>query len=139
MPWPVDVSPEREGLAAADPRWRVPWLKGLRRVPGDATWPRLMTVPHPAAVDSFGSEFSSWAEGRTGKALRWWQRLSVARMLEHDDAGLLVWDTVLLSLARQLGKSWLLRELCLWRIEQGDRFGEPQDVLHTGKDLAVCI
>jgi hypothetical protein len=31
------------------------------------------------------------------------------------------------------------RELCLWRIEQGDRFGEPQDVLHTGKDLAVCI
>jgi hypothetical protein len=31
------------------------------------------------------------------------------------------------------------QELCLWRIEQGDRFGEPQDVLHTGKDLAVCI
>jgi hypothetical protein len=105
----------------------------------DATWPRLMTVPHPSAVDSFGPEFSAWAEARTGKALRWWQRLSVARMLEHDDAGLLVWDTVLLSLARQLGKSWLLRELCLWRIEQGDRFGEPQDVLHTGKDLAVCI
>ena len=39
---------------------------------------------------------------------------------------------------RQLGKSWLLRELCLWRIHQGERFGEPQDVLHTGKDLAVC-
>ena len=41
-------------------------------------------------------------------------------------------------MARQLGKSWLLRELCLWRIHQGERFGEPQDVLHTGKDLAVC-
>ena len=41
-------------------------------------------------------------------------------------------------MARQLGKSWLLRELLLWRIHQGERFGEPQDVLHTGKDLAVC-
>jgi len=40
------------------------------------------------------------------------------------------------TMARQLGKSWLLRELLLWRIHQGDRFGEPQDVLHTGKDLA---
>jgi len=60
-------------------------------------------------------------------------------MLEIDDQGHLVWDATLLSVARQLGKSWLLRELCLWRIEQGDRFGEPQDVLHTGKDLAVCI
>src|SRR5262249_48257373 len=60
-------------------------------------------------------------------------------VLEVDGQGLLVWDAVLLSMARQLGKSWLLRELCLWRIEQGDRWGEPQDVLHTGKDLAVCI
>ena len=41
-------------------------------------------------------------------------------------------------MARQLGKSWLLRELVLWRIHQGDRFGEPQDVLHTGKDVAIC-
>ena len=41
-------------------------------------------------------------------------------------------------MARQLGKSWLLRELWLWRIHQGERFGEPQDVLHTGKDVAVC-
>jgi hypothetical protein len=40
---------------------------------------------------------------------------------------------------RQLGKSWLLRELCFWRIHQQARFGEPQDVLHTGKDLRVCM
>jgi hypothetical protein len=26
----------------------------------------------------------------------------------------------------------------LWRLQQGERFAEPQDVLHTGKDLAVC-
>ena len=26
----------------------------------------------------------------------------------------------------------------MWRIHQGDRFGEPQLVWHTGKDLEVC-
>ena len=41
-------------------------------------------------------------------------------------------------MARQLGKSWLLRELLLWRIHQGERFGEPQDAMHTGKDVAIC-
>src|SRR3954464_1275933 len=37
--------PDRLGLAADDARWMVPWLNGLRRVPRDASWPRLMTVP----------------------------------------------------------------------------------------------
>src|SRR5262245_1427081 len=134
-----ELEQERDGLPASDDRWRVPWLRGLRKVPADATWPRLMTVPHPSAAGSLGAEFSKWAEQRTGRPLRWSQRLAAARMLEHDDEGRLVWDVAVLSLARQLGKSWLLRELCLWRIEQGERFGEPQDVLHTGKDLAVCI
>ena len=59
-------------------------------------------------------------------------------MLEVDGKGELVWETVVLTMARQLGKSWLLRELLLWRIHQGDRFGEPQDVMHTGKDVAIC-
>jgi hypothetical protein len=70
--------------------------------------------------------------------LRWWQRLVAVRLLEHDDQGRLVWETLVLTVARQLGKSWLLRELLLWRIHQGGRFGEAQDVLHTGKDLAIC-
>src|SRR5262245_57888298 len=62
----VEPDPERPGLAASDPRWRVPWLKGLRRPPRDAVWPRLMTVPHPAASGSYGREFIQWAEHRTG-------------------------------------------------------------------------
>ena len=61
-----------------------------------------------------------------------------ARLLEVDATGALVWETLVLSTARQVGKSWLLRELMLWRIHQGERFGEPQLVLHTAKDLAVC-
>jgi hypothetical protein len=97
-----------------------------------------MTVPHPTAVDSLGPAFVKFAAAREGRSLRWWQRLVATRLLEVDGTGRLVWETLLLTMARQLGKSWLLRELLLWRLHQGDRFGEPQDVLHTGKDLQVC-
>jgi len=142
-PWavvPVELEPERDGIPASDPRWRVPWLKDLVHVPADATWPRLMTVPHERAVGSLGAEFIDWAErhGTQRRPLRWWQRLAATRLLEVDSSGRLVWETLVLSMARQLGKSWLLRELCLWRIQQGAHFGEPQDVLHTGKDVAIC-
>lgn len=141
-PWlPVvapEPEPEREGLGQKDERWAVPWLKPLLRVPKDAVWPRYMTVPHPKAVGSIGPEFIRWAERREGRKLRWWQRLVATRLLEVDAQGRLVWEVLLLTMARQLGKSWLLRELLLWRIHQGERFGEPQDVLHTGKDLQVC-
>lgn len=137
-PLPPAPEPERDGLDQADERWNVPWLKRLRRVPKDATWPRYMTVPHRRAVGSLGPEFIRWAEAREGKPLRWWQRLAATRLLEIDAKGRLVWEALILSMARQLGKSWLLRELILWRIHQGDRFGEPQDIVHTGKDLQVC-
>lgn len=134
----AEPGPEREGLGEGDERWRVPWLEPLLKVPADATWPRFMTVPHPRAVGSLGDEFAAFAQERTGKPLRWWQRLVATRLLEHDAAGELVWEWLVLSTARQLGKSWLLREICLWRIHQAERFGEPQDVVHTGKDVAIC-
>jgi len=133
----LEPEPERAGLPEDDPRFDVPWLRELGDDAG-GVWPRLMTVPHPRAAGSLGDEFAAWALERSGRPLRWWQRLVCARMLEVDDHGALVWDTVVMSTARQVGKSWLLRELMLWRINQGERFGEPQDVLHTGKDLAVC-
>jgi hypothetical protein len=113
-------------------------LDELRDVPSDATWPRFMTVPHPRAVGSIGPAFIGFAEAREGRALRWWQRLVATRLLEVDAEDRLVWETLLLTMARQLGKSWLLRELLLWRMHQRPRFGETQDVLHTGKDLQVC-
>ena len=97
-----------------------------------------MTVPHPRAVDSIGPEFIRWAGKREGQPLRWWQKLVATRLLEIDGDDRLVWETLLLTMARQLGKSWLLRELLFWRVHQHSRFGEPQDVLHTGKDLQVC-
>jgi len=129
-------------LPPGDPGWDAcHWLGPIRAealADPQLTWPRLMSGPHPRAVGSYGSELVSWAAGRTGMDLRWWQRLAALRLLEHDAAGQLVWSWWLVSTARQVGKSWLLRELLLWRIHQGTRFGEPQLVLHTGKDLPVC-
>src|SRR5215471_14145628 len=58
----TEPEPERDGLPQSHRCWRVPWLRGLRRPPADATWPRLMTVPHPDAVGSLGPEFIAFAE-----------------------------------------------------------------------------
>lgn len=141
VPAPVEVEPSRPepvGFDVDHECWRVPWLEPLLDVPGNAVWPRLMTVSHPRAVGSLGVEFCAWAEQRTGGRLRWWQRLVAARLLEVDAAGNLVWEAVVLSMARQLGKSWLLRELLFWRVHESARFGGEQLVLHTGKDVAIC-
>jgi hypothetical protein len=58
--------------------------------------------------------------------------------LEYDEEQHLVWLALLLSTSRQVGKSWLLRALSMWRIHQSEWFGEEQLVIFTGKDLPVC-
>jgi hypothetical protein len=137
-PVPVPVDEDEVGLDVDDPVWQVPWLAELLEVPDDATWPRLMTAPHPAAVGSYGADAIEWLDRTAGITLRWWQSLVLTRMLEHDAAGVLVWLEVLLSTARQSGKSTLLRGGATWRLHQADLFGEEQTLLHTGKDLPVC-
>jgi hypothetical protein len=142
-PWqkhePVEPRPEPKGLSAADERWRVPWLESLLKVPRTATWPRLMTVPHPRAAGSLGPDFLAFAEKRKdGRPLWWWQKLAATRLLEVDGNGELVWRVGLLTIARQIGKSWLLRELLLWRMHQGERFGERQTIMHTGNNITIC-
>jgi len=97
-----------------------------------------MSRPHPAAVGSYGPEAVAWLEAEAGMTLRYWQALAITRALEHDDAGALVWPAVVLSTARQVGKSWLVRALALWRLCHGHLFGEPQTILHTGKDLNIA-
>jgi len=97
-----------------------------------------MSAPHPRAVGSLGEEFVEWCREERGVELRWWQRLAATRLLEVDAAGEFVWLVVLLSTARQVGKSVLVCMLASWRITQAERFGEEQLVVHTGKDLPVC-
>jgi len=116
----------------------APWLDRFRDVPPDATWPRLMSLPHPDAVGSYGEELcDQFAMRHNGAALRWWQQLAGTRILEHAADGRLVWMEYLVTVARQVGKSWLLRELAFWRLRHGaERWGE-QLVLHTGKDMGI--
>jgi hypothetical protein len=123
----------------SDSVWdQCPWLDDLRDVPKDASWPRLMTGPHPQAVGSYGGEATKWLREDTGLRLRWWQEFWITRALECDADGALVWIDVLSSTARQVGKSVGVRGVALWRLQQAGRFGGEQLVLHTGKDLPVC-
>jgi len=100
-----------------------------------------MTDPHPTAVGSRFAEFKAWTADRPGmhpkvtKGHRWWQDLAAHRALEVDAAGRFCWSTIALSTPRQTGKSWLLREVCLWRLSLGAELGEVQTVLHTAMKL----
>jgi hypothetical protein len=123
----------------------MPWLAGFAEVPADATPPRYSTARHPHAVGSYGSAFCTWADDHPGmhprntEGLRWWQRLAAYRLLEHDDQGRLVWRNALLTMARQVGKSWLVRALVLWRIQHRDLFGgEDQTVIHIAHKLPTA-
>jgi hypothetical protein len=113
-------------------------------VPDNATWPRLVTGRHPRAVGTFGPAVAAWGLERPGlhtrriPDLRWWQRYALERIFEHDDDGALVWDTVLLSGARQIGKSVLERVGVSWRIHAAEHFGGPQDVLHVAHKLIAA-
>jgi hypothetical protein len=127
---------EPEGIPADDPVWGVPWLDDLREVPEDSVWPRYATAPHPGATGSYGSEVERSARRRGGVALRWWQRLFARLLLQHDDAGELVFLSALLSTARQSGKTVGLREVGWWRLHSGELFGETQNVLHTARNFA---
>jgi len=113
------------------------WLWPLLTVPANASVPLAMSPVHPRAVDSYGWEAIDWVSSELGIKLRWWQQLAFVRQLEHDDAGRLVWRTIIESTPRRAGKSVRLRAMALWRLDNQDLFGEPQLALHTGKDVAI--
>jgi len=131
------VAVEPDGFPADSPVWDVLWLADLRDVPADATWPRLMTAPHPDAVGSYGHLVEVWVVEHRGQPWRWWQRLAARRLLEHDADGRLVWEIAALTVARQVGKTTLLGDLCSWRLHSAGFFDAEQLVLSTGKDVAV--
>jgi hypothetical protein len=101
-----------------------PWLKLLQEIPADATMPRVMTAAHPRAVGSYGPELVDFVWDRHAISLRWWQQLVIGRLLEHDVDGELVWPSAIVSTARQVGKSVLLRCLALFRVQRPDLFGD---------------
>lgn len=121
--------------------WAAYIREVLRNAPESARIPRLMSAIHPDAVGSYGAEAQLWAEHaslqpRQSDGTRWWQTLALERALEHDRDGVLCWPTVVVSAPRQVGKSWLERIVCGWRMRQMDRFGgQPQDILHVAHKL----
>jgi hypothetical protein len=144
---PVEAVGDDGGPGQPRPEFDVPWLEGIFPIPDTGTWPRLISLPHPRAVGTYGWEVIERSERRRdsdpmvpkkAKRLRWWQKLVILRMYEHDQEGLLVWSNVVLSTSRQVGKSVLLREVALDRITQADFFGEAQLVLHVAKDLTIA-
>jgi hypothetical protein len=134
---PDDLLVEPVGFDVTDPVWDPAWwLDDLRDVPAEAVWPRFMTGPHPTAVGSLGLEFEWWCRTYRGVTLRWFQRLVAARLLEVDSDGRLVWLVAILTMARQLGKSWFLWLILSWRLHQGDRFATAQRLLHMSIQMS---
>lgn len=141
------------GPQADDPRWQVPWLKDLLDdMPASATFPRFATLPFAQTIGSWGSEFEDWLEESradvTGRPIRmrWWQRFVIRLLLQYEDVpdedGELFRrpcaSEVLMSCARQSGKSTLLRELITWKLQRPDLFGSDQTALLMARDLPVC-
>ena len=78
---------------------------------------------------SHGSEAAAWIREYLGLELYLWQRYALERILERRGDGSLRWRRVILTVARQSGKSVLSRGLCSWRLGASDVFGEAQAVL----------
>lgn len=126
------------------------WLKDLAEIPENAAPPLYMTPVPEAAVCSYGWSGCThmpegllpavpWIEKTQEITLRWWQRLSLIRQLEHDAAGDLCFRKKDESAPRRAGKSISLKGGALWRMATGPTlWGEPQNVIHTGSDLGIC-
>jgi hypothetical protein len=72
--------------------------------------------------------------------LRPFQAYIVDRALEHDADGQLVWPVVISTVARQMGKSYLARAVCLWRLHEGrELFGKEQTVLHVANKRETAL
>ena len=115
------------------------WLRPFLDVPEDANPPLAMTTPPADAVGSYGAQCLSWMAEELGITARWWQALAITRQLEHRADGSLCWREIDESAPRRSGKSVRLRGVSSWRLRHGPGlFGERQEIVHTGSDLAVC-
>ena len=102
--------------------------------------PRLESGPHRACTGTYGPRARAWVERVYGMTLRGWQAYALDRALEHDAEGRLVWGTIIITVARQSGKSFLARALCLWRLHEGrELFGGEQTILHVANKRETAM
>jgi hypothetical protein len=81
--------------------------------------PRWETPEAPGVAGSYGPAVSKWARRNLGIRLGRWQAYVLEHALRHDRSGDLAARVVLLSTARQNGKSVIVRALYGWLLDEG--------------------
>jgi phage terminase large subunit-like protein len=90
-------------------------------------------------LGSYGEGAAEWLRDVYGMELRGWQRHALDRALEYDHEGDLVWPTVIITVGRQSGKSYLARAVCMWRLHHADLFGETQTIMHVANKRSTAM
>ena len=90
-------------------------------------------------LGSYGEGAAEWLRDVYGMELRGWQRHALDRALEYDQDGDLVWPTVIITVGRQSGKSYLARAVCMWRLHHADLFGETQTIMHVANKRSTAM
>ena len=83
------------------------------------TAPRWETPNPPGVAGTYGTRVMAWAQRELGITLGAWQARVVKKALRHDKAGDLIHRTVLVSTARQNGKSVIVRAIFGWLLDEG--------------------
>lgn len=81
--------------------------------------PRWETPDPPGVTGSYGPRVRRWAKRRLGIRFGAWQTYAIDQALRHDKAGDVIARIILLSTARQNGKSVIVRALVGWMLEEG--------------------
>jgi hypothetical protein len=81
--------------------------------------PRWETPVPPGVTGSYGNRVIAWSRRELGITFGRWQAHAIRNALRHDRHGDLVHRIVLLSTARQNGKSVIVRGLYGWLLDEG--------------------
>jgi hypothetical protein len=100
--------------------------------------PRLETAPRGDSEGTHGPAAAVWLREVYGMTLRPWQAYALDRALEYDKDGL-IWASVIITVGRQSGKSWLSRAVCMWRLHNAELFGEPQTIIHVANKRETAM
>lgn len=102
------------------------------------TEPRLIT-PLPGGTENHGDQVAKWSEDHLGLPLMEWQRLAVDHSTSYfTSTERFVHRQHLTSVARQSGKTHLLKAICgWWSTEHAAEVG-PQTIVITAHNLTLC-
>lgn len=81
--------------------------------------PRWETPKPRGVCGSYGDDVDAWVKRRLGMTLDPWQRYALTNALRYDRKGDLIANTALVSVARQNGKSLIVRGFFGWMLDEG--------------------